>query len=128
MDKKENTDKKNNVPNISLHNRPNENRYNIYSDDQMVASQNVIEETNRLYLYHLTGQMAGVGLRFPFEDRQYLVIPQNASSLQLLANRFALSPQRRWVHEQAQNVDLDSLNFITFQQLMYGLFQVILNY
>ncbi|XP_023309715.1 bcl-2-like protein 1 [Anoplophora glabripennis] len=132
MDKEKDTDKKHSRPSTSTHN-PNENieninRYdrlfNIFREsDQLVASQNVIDETNRLYLYHLTDQMAGAGLRFPFEDRQYLVIPHNASSLQILVNRFALSPQRRWVHEQAQNVDLDSLNFITFQQLMYGLFQ-----
>lgn len=120
MDKIENADKEQNIPNtLDGFNLPGEN-------DQIVASQNVIDETNRLYIYLLSGQMTSVGLRFPFEDREYLVVPRNASSLQSLANQFALSPQRKWVHEQAENVDLESLNFITFQQLMHGLLQVII--
>lgn len=132
MDAKENTDKEQSVPSTSTGSSPNEircDRFNIpRENNQIVASQNVIDETNRLYIYHLAEELARVGLRFPFEDRQYLVVPQNASSLQALANHFAISPQRRWVHEQAQNVDWDSLNFNTFQQLMYGLFQVITSY
>ncbi|KAF7264236.1 hypothetical protein GWI33_000443 [Rhynchophorus ferrugineus] len=47
----------------------------------------------------------------------------NVRNLKTLAADFAQSPQRNWVYEQAQNVDLDSLNFLTFQQLLNGLFE-----
>ncbi|KAJ8958642.1 hypothetical protein NQ318_016367, partial [Aromia moschata] len=88
-----------------------------------IPNQDIVDETNSLYFYHLARQIAEVGLQFPVENMEYTTPPRNARSLQALANRFVISPQRRWVHEQAQNVDLESLNFNTFQQLLIGLFQ-----
>ncbi|KAJ8931595.1 hypothetical protein NQ314_015457 [Rhamnusium bicolor] len=91
-------------------------------DSCILASQDVVDETYKLYIYHLKRRMAEIGLKFPFDIKK-LGASQYSSSLQTLANQFVVSPQRGWVHEQAQNVDLHILHFNTFRQLLFGLFQ-----
>lgn len=95
------------------------------SDSTILVNQHVIDESQTLYTAHLTHQMTMEGLQIPSS----LTVSEEASedhvrSLRSLANIFASSPQRRWVHEQAENVELATLNFDTFNQLLAGLFQV----
>ncbi|KAJ8974321.1 hypothetical protein NQ317_010917, partial [Molorchus minor] len=115
------------VPSYECADNQGESAYQGFGDIRLdaedIASQAVIDETNRLYFFHLVRQMLKTRQEFPFEFNEYTIIPQNARSFQVLANHFASSTQRWWVYNQAQNVDIRTLNFNTFQLLVYGLFQ-----
>ncbi|XP_060522757.1 apoptosis regulator BAX-like [Cylas formicarius] len=92
---------------------------------EIPAREDVINETNGLYLQHLAREISELGMELgnQLRDSRFFTRPSNLRSLRELADRFAESPQRQWVLEQAQNVDLDSLNSQNFQQLLNGLFQ-----
>ncbi|CAH0550380.1 unnamed protein product [Brassicogethes aeneus] len=90
------------------------------------ASSDVIRETNELYLRHLMTEIRRVGLEPPqlgSSETGGYSSSRRFRSLRSMADRFENSQQRRWVREQAQNVDLDSLNAHTFQELLSGLFE-----
>lgn len=47
-----------------------------------------------------------------------------SNQLCFMSDQFARSPMRQWVQEQADNVSLHNLDFNSFSNLLYGLFQV----
>lgn len=47
-----------------------------------------------------------------------------SNQLCFMSDQFARSPMRQWVQEQADNVSLENLDFNSFSDLLYGLFQV----
>ncbi|XP_022920791.1 uncharacterized protein [Onthophagus taurus] len=118
------------LENIIMENRRMENcyddtgMYNEICDDEIMfsASHDIIDESHRLYKYHLRREALLSGFSVP----EYVIhgrYPEHMNALIELADRFRASPQRLWVHDQAQNVDLESLNFQSFQDLLDGLFQ-----
>lgn len=92
---------------------------------ELPTDPEVIRETNELYLTHLMSQIRRVGLDAPqLGSTRMENASRNTRNMRAVADIFENSPQRQWVREQAHNVDLDSLNPRTFQELLIGLFQV----
>ncbi|XP_030753432.1 uncharacterized protein LOC115880361 [Sitophilus oryzae] len=112
-------------PQRSVNRRLNPGYY-LQDNLENPPSRETVHEANALYLLMLREQMQELGLEIAQIDPalgRHRPGFWNARNLRALAGQFAQSPQRLWVYEQAQNVDLDSLNFITFQQLLNGLFE-----
>lgn len=100
------------------HRRPND------SITRFVIGQYTIDESEELYTNHLVNQLTMEGLEIPPNLVQSGVFQDTANALQMLSDIFASSPQRMWVHQRVQNVELNTLNFQTFNDLLSGLFQV----
>lgn len=93
--------------------------YFIAIDEEMV------EEGLNLYLQFLRGEIESNRLESPtyLEERIARAHPRNLEALRTLADQFALSPQRASVRRQAEMVPLERLDFISFTELLLGLFQ-----
>lgn len=79
--------------------------------------------TQNLYVYHITREIELLGYDIP--DCVGELIESNYTDLIFkLADDFKSSPQRLWVSQQARAVDLNTLNFKNFADLLTSLFQV----
>lgn len=91
---------------------------------RFVIGQNTIDESEELYTNHLINHLSIEGLEVPPNLEPAFVFQDNANALKMLSDIFASSPQRLWVHQRAQHVELNTLNFQAFNDLLAGLFQV----
>ncbi|XP_044736080.1 uncharacterized protein LOC123298201 isoform X2 [Chrysoperla carnea] len=88
-------------------------------------NEEIVDEGLRLYLQFLQDEIAHCRLNPPdcLNSSNSGTIPRNIGSLRLLADQFSSSPHRQWVRMQAESVPLDSIDFVSFTELLLGLFQ-----
>lgn len=104
--------------------KSSEATFTILNESNCSASQDILDESNRLYQFHFTREFMMNEIITP----NYVLCeanPLHLTALVTLADRFRVSPQRQSVYDRAQTVNLETLNIYTFQNLLDGLFQVM---